>query len=60
MCLVNDESIRGAEKTLSALTSVSEERNMNRFKPIVDCIAQTDNLDLWVRENSIRERHRHR
>lgn len=49
LCLIDDDNgqCNGHEQILNAITTVSEKRNQERFKPIVECF-KMDNHILWV------------
>lgn len=49
--MLNDPNTKnsGHEKALSAITKVAEQRNVERFTSITQCITETKNVDLWVR-----------
>ncbi|XP_018329945.1 protein diaphanous isoform X2 [Agrilus planipennis] len=49
LCFLSNDDLKivGTDKVLSAITKVAEERNIERFKPLVDGITNSKNEDLW-------------
>lgn len=51
LCMLNDPNTKtsGQDKALSAITSVADQRNAERFSSIVQCISESNNTELWVK-----------